>query len=101
MPELIDQSSATCGSSLLDLFSVPPTQVSLNTSYYQTIRLNNSCTPTGPWSFTLLPSPQYAHLYKNYLVIDVAITKEDGSAVNNDGVAATATAAVQMVYMDS
>lgn len=80
MPELIDKFSTPCASTLLDLFKVPPTQVSVDASYYQPIHLTNSCKSDGPWNFLIQPGPHYFHMNKNFLLVTLKITKADGTA---------------------
>ena len=81
MPELLDRHSQPCASSLLDLFRLPPTQVSIDNSYYQPIHLVHSCKAEGPWQLQISPSPHFFHMCKNYLVMTMKIVKNDNSVI--------------------
>ena len=63
----------------LNLFDVPPTQVVVENSRWNEINLRNACTNTGPYEFHIGPNPQFLHLAKNYLFIELRIVKENGN----------------------
>ena len=62
----------------LNLFDVPPTQVVVENSRWNEINLRNACTHNGPYEFHIGPNPQFLHLAKNYLFIQLRIVKADG-----------------------
>ena len=63
----------------LNLFDVPPTQVVVENSRWNEINLRNACTHTGPYEFHIGPNPQFLHLAKNYLFIELRVVKETGN----------------------
>ena len=65
MAKLVDDRSDPTSSSILDLFTVPPTQVSFEQGYWQEIHLANSCTNEGPYKFIVQSDPNYLHLGRN------------------------------------
>lgn len=79
MAKLIDHQSVPSTKSELDLFSVPPTQVSLENGFWHAARLLNTCTSAGPWQFQIQADPHYVQLNKNYLYMKLKITKGDGT----------------------
>ena len=81
MAKIIDSMSATGTKSELNLFDMPPTQVAVENYRWKEINLKNSCTNTGPYEFHINPDPQFLQLSKNYLYMELKITKEDGSAL--------------------
>ena len=84
MAKLIDENSYPSTASILDLFTVPPTQVSFDQGYWQEIQLANSCTSQGPYRFIVQSDPHYLHLNRNYLCVKARIVKEDGQALGAD-----------------
>ena len=63
----------------LNLFDIPPTQVVVENSRWKEINLRNACTHTGPYEFHIGPNPQFLHLAKNYLFIQLRIVKANGN----------------------
>jgi len=84
MAKLIDHNSIPSTKTELDLFSLPPTQVSIESGYWAPIRLVNNCTSSGPWQFYVQANPQYLQLSKNYLWVKLRILKGDGSRLTPD-----------------
>ena len=81
MSKLLDSLSSTAIKSELNLFNVPPTQVVVENSSWREIQLRNSCNNQGPYDFYLAPDPQMLNLTKNYLLMEIKITKEDDTAL--------------------
>ena len=79
MAKLIDHNSVPSSKSELDLFSLPPTQIAIESGYWAPIRLVNTCTNNGPWQFYVQSNPQYLQLAKNYLWVKLRIIKGDGT----------------------
>jgi ribonucleoside-diphosphate reductase beta chain len=78
MSKVIDTLSIPGTKSELNIFEVPPTQVVVENTRWNEINLRNACTNTGPYEFHIGPNPQYLHLAKNYLFIQLRIVKENG-----------------------
>ncbi len=81
MTKIIDSLSMPGTKSELNLFDVPPTQVVVENCRWNEINLRNACTNTGPYEFHIGPNPQYLHLAKNYLFIELRIVKANGNAL--------------------
>lgn len=81
MSKIIDSLSVPGTKTELSLFDIPPTQVAVENTRWNEINLRNACTNTGPYEFHIGPNPQFLHLAKNYLFIQLRITKEDGSVL--------------------
>jgi hypothetical protein len=79
MAKIIDSLSVPGTKTELNLFDVPPTQVAVENCRWNEINLRNACSHTGPYEFHIGPNPQYLHLAKNYLFIQLRIVKEDGT----------------------
>ncbi len=75
MGKLVDTLSLPSTPSILDLYSVPPTQIALDRGYWHEAHLVNSCTSDGPWQFIIQSDPQYLHLNRNYIYIKLRIKK--------------------------
>ena len=83
MAAIIDSQSVVGTKTELNLFDMPPTQVAVENCRWKEINLRNACTDTGPYEFHIGPDPQYLHLSKNYLLIQMKITREDGTNLNH------------------
>lgn len=83
MAKLVDDKSHPSTASILDLFTVPPTQVSFDQGYWQELQLSNACTNEGPYKFIIQSDPHYLHLNRNYLYLNLRIVKEDGKPLTN------------------
>jgi len=81
MSKIIDTLSMPGTKSELNLFDVPPTQVVVENCQWNEINLRNACTNDGPYEFHIGPNPQFLHLAKNYLFIELRIVKENGTAL--------------------
>ncbi len=79
MAKLIDHNSLPSTKTELDLFSLPPTQISIESGYWHPVRLVNTCTTNGPWQFHVQANPQYLQLAKNYLYMKLRIVRADGT----------------------
>lgn len=85
MAKLIDSLSVPGSKSEINLFDMPPTQVAVENCRWKEINLRNACTDTGPYEFHIGPDPQYLHLSKNYLFMQIKITKADGTNLIHQG----------------
>lgn len=81
MAKLIDHNSIPSTKSELDLFSVPPTQVAIESGYWHAARLVNTCTSNGPWRFHVEADPHYIQLNKNLLWVKMKIVKADNTDI--------------------
>lgn len=79
MAKLIDHNSLPSTKTELDLFSLPPTQIAIESGYWTPIRLVNTCTTNGPWQFYVQSNPQYLQLAKNYLWMKLRIVRGDNT----------------------
>ena len=87
--KLIDRGSTPAArSSEMDLFSLPPTQVTVHNSFYEPLRLDNASTNEGPWQFTCPSAPVYTQLSDNFLQFELRIVKANGEAITNQTVGA-------------
>ena len=78
MAKLIDGLSSTAIKSQLNLFDLPPTQVVVENTSWRELQLRNACNNQGPYEFYVSPDPQMLNLTKNYLFVEMKITKENG-----------------------
>jgi len=89
MAKLIDSGSVPSTKSELDLFQIPPTQVSVTKSQWREVQLKNPCTNAGPYEFHISPDPQMLHLNKNYLFTELKIVRaNDGDLVHGQQIPA-------------
>jgi len=79
MSKLLDENSAPCTKSELDLFTVPSTQVAIRRSFWSEIQLQNPCTNEGPYEFKISPDMFMFDLSKNFIYFMIRIIKSDGS----------------------
>jgi hypothetical protein len=79
---LVDTASKLATSSELNLFSVPDTQISIDSGYWVIIPPKNNLDNRGPWSFELDTGPHYGKLTKNYMYMKLRIVRTDGGIAN-------------------
>ncbi len=79
MAKLIDTLSSTATKTELNLFQVPPTQVVVENCGWKEMPLRNACNDQGPYEFNAPPDPQMLNLAKNYLMLEMKVTKADGT----------------------
>lgn len=73
----------------VDLFSIPETQISTESSEYTPFLLSSTITNNGPYQFSIPPDPAYISLTDNYLYLKVKLTKADGSPINGEQIEAS------------
>jgi hypothetical protein len=83
MLKLIDHASETGIRSETDVFSVPPTNVAVESGFWTPIYPTNTLMDSGPFEFRINSDPHYIHLAKNYLQMKLKIVNADGTAVLN------------------
>ena len=71
--------SCECVDSGLDLFTVPPTQTSVEEGQYVEHHPLATLTDSGPIEFLIRSPEQYVDLTSSYLHIQAQVTKEDGT----------------------
>jgi len=80
----IDSSSCECTKSELDLFSVPPTQTSIESGTYVEYHPISSITGSGPIEFDISASGEdYMDLANSYLFVKAKIQRADGANMDN------------------
>jgi hypothetical protein len=79
MAQILDGQSMLMSKAELDLFSVPPTQVAIESAEYCEIFPKNTVTNDGPYEFQITRDPLFLDLSKNYLHMVAKLTKGDGS----------------------
>ena len=80
----VHSKSQECTKSELDLFSVPPTQVSLEKGYWIDHQPVSSVSDKGPVTFLSPGTEDYVDLSKTILVVRTKVTKADGANLNAD-----------------
>ena len=76
--------SQECTKSELDLFSVPPTQVSLEKKHWVDHLLVSSVSDGGPTTFLCPGTEDYVDLAKTILVVRAKVTKANGDDLDQD-----------------
>ena len=76
--------SQECTKTELDLFSVPPTQVSLEKGHWIDYQPVSSVSDGGPITFICPGTENYVDLSKTILVVKAKVTKADGSDLDAD-----------------
>ena len=88
MAQLLDKESVPSTNSLVELFSVPPTQTVIDHSYWYPAHPVNTITSDGPYQFRVDAGPEYLQLGRNFMYMKLIITKADGTdVVDTDKVA--------------
>ena len=77
--QLLDKDSVPLGKPELDLFSVPPTQVGVENSFFTEVLPQTTVTTEGPWTFCVPASQFMTDLSRQYLFMRLKITKADGT----------------------
>ena len=82
---LVHKHSQECTKSELDLFALPPTQVSIDKGQWTEFRPVSSLTEFGPIEFNVAGSgEEYTDLSQTYLHLKVKIVKPDGTDLAQD-----------------
>jgi hypothetical protein len=79
--QLVDNDSEIAIKSELDLFSVYPTQVCVDRSYWEDLNLSTSLNQMGPYEFRVPGSPHYLDMRSNYIWMKFKILDEDNVAL--------------------
>ena len=85
MVSLIHPSSSVSVTSQLDLFTVPPTQTSIEDGFFTEYRPISVLTSGGPVEFCIAAeSSNYIDLANTFLYVRALVTKADGTALAAD-----------------
>jgi len=79
MNSLLDKRSEPAGKSEVELFTLPPTQVAIERGYWVETFLKHTITDNGPFEFQIPPTASYIDLAKNYIFMEISISKLDGT----------------------
>ncbi len=82
MAQQLDGMSMPGAKSELDLFSLPPTQVSVDSGYWAEIRPSNPVSNSGPYDFKIEREPTMIDLNKNYMYMKFKVVKDDGANID-------------------
>ena len=80
----VHSNSQECTKSELDLFSKPPTQVSLEKGHWVDLQPISSVADGGAIAFTYPGTENYVDLSKTILVVQAKVTKADGTDLDDD-----------------
>ena len=80
----VHANSQECSKSELDLFSIPPTQVSLEKGHWVDLQPISSVADGGAIVFTYPGTENYVDLSKTILVVQAKVTKADGTDLDDD-----------------
>ncbi len=84
MPQQLDNMSMPGAKSELDLFSLPPTQVAVDSGYWSEVRPSHPVNNQGPYDFKIEREPTMVDLNKNYLYLKFKVVKADGTNMAAD-----------------
>ena len=87
---MIDSTSDIAIQSELDLFSVPPTTVGVEKSFWEEVRPVNAVTDHGPYEFFIVGTDHFIDMSSNYMYLKFKIVNTDGTAVKHTGAAEAA-----------
>ena len=79
MAQLLDKASAPSSKSEIEYFTVPSTQVAVEKGFWVEVNPLNTVTNAGPFEFHLPSSPHFLDLSKNYVHLQLKITRGDGT----------------------
>ena len=82
--DFVHPKSTECTKSELDLFSIPPTQVSLEKGHWIDHQPISSVTDNGPITFVSPGTEDYVDLSKTILVVRAKVTKANGADLDAD-----------------
>lgn len=82
--DLVHPKSAECIKSELDLFSMPPTQVSLDKGHWIDHQPVSSVSDQGPITFMSPGTEEYIDLSKTILIVRAKVTKANGADLDDD-----------------
>ena len=77
--QLLDRESPALGKPELDLFSVPPTQVRVEDSFFTEVLPQTTVTAEGPWTFCVPASQFMTDLSRQYMFVRLKILQANGA----------------------
>lgn len=80
---LIDKKSEHATNTELDLFSVPPTTVTIEQSFWEVLNPINPITNYGPYEFLINGTDHYVDMASNFVELKIRITNADGSKIRH------------------
>ena len=80
----VHSKSQECSKSELDLFSVPPTQTSLEKGRWEEYQPVSSVADAGPITFLIPGNEDYVDLSKTILVVRAKVTKANGANLDRN-----------------
>lgn len=83
MAKLIDPASRPSTRAELDLFTLPPTQVAIERSYWREFQTSNPISNSGPYDFFLPSNPQLLDVQKNYVLIELCVKKNGNTKLED------------------
>lgn len=89
---LLDNKSVQGTVSELALFSVPPTTIGIEQSFWEEVRPVNAVTERGPYEFSIAGNNHYIDLSNNFMYLKIKIVKADGTAIKHTDAAAPKSA---------
>lgn len=85
---LVHPDSCECTKSELDIFSVPPTQTSVEYGYWEQKGLTSALTDSGPYEFVINGAgDDYVDLANTHLFVEAQVVKNDNSDLAGEDVA--------------
>ena len=81
--KMIDGDSEICIQSTLDLFSVPPTTVTVERDLWEELRPMNAVTNHGPYEFYNSGNEHYLDMAKNYMYMRIKIVQKNGMPIGH------------------
>ena len=84
----IHKDSSYCAKSELDLFTVPPTQLSIDKHNNVEYRLTTTLTGNGPLEFQIDGYDNFTDLSETYLYVEVQIVNSDGKPLEEGDIVA-------------
>ena len=81
---MIDGASEIAIKSELDLFSVPPTTVDVDRSFWEEVRPVNTVTDHGPYEFFIVGNDHYIDMAANYIYLKIKIVNKNGTHMRHE-----------------
>ena len=76
-PKKISEQSALAFNSALNVFAVPPTNVSVTRSFFRELLPLSTISQEGPYLFRMFNDNLWADMSRVYLFLELSIVKED------------------------
>lgn len=98
-PKRISEQSALAFNSALNVFAVPPTNVSVSRSFFRELLPLSTISQEGPYLFRMFNDNLWADLSRVYLYLELALEKPDanGRRVPIDAAADVSVGSIQSI----